>query len=103
MTRPDGRLRTISRAAILTDKSLSFRQDKKQVCIYAFDRLALDAFASTGAKTPLEAIEDIEILRFLELEWMYGWSHKGSHASIAVDVPEDVDRVQSCLDCSGEP
>lgn len=101
VTRPDGRLLYISRAAIPTDKSLSFYQAKKQVCIYAFDRPTLDAFAGTGAKTPLEAVEDIEILRFLELGFDVRMVEV-SQASVAVDVPEDVDRVRAALTAPGE-
>ena len=39
----------------------------KQVCIYAFPPQALRDYASKEQKTPLEELEDIEILRFLEL------------------------------------
>ena len=47
-------------------------------------------------KTPLEAIEDIEVLRFLELGYsvqMIPLSGDG----IAVDVPEDIIKVETYL------
>jgi len=94
--RPDGRLMYMSRAPIPTDKSHGFRGAMKQVCIYAFPPAALDAFASRKTKTPLEEIEDIEILRFLELGFEVRMIEV-SGASIAVDVPEDVARVEAAL------
>jgi len=39
----------------------------KQACIYAFPLQALDGFARQTKKTELEQVEDIDILRFLEL------------------------------------
>ncbi|MBI4184358.1 MAG: 3-deoxy-manno-octulosonate cytidylyltransferase [Proteobacteria bacterium] len=93
---PDGRLLYMSRAPIPTDKRHRFRGAMKQVCIYAFPRAALELFARAGRKTPIEEIEDIEILRLLEL------GHEVrmvpvSGASIAVDVPADVARVEAVL------
>jgi len=67
--RPDGRLLYMSRAGIPMDKDLCFRGAFRQVCAYAFPRKALEAFGSARGKTSLEAVEDIEILRFLELGW----------------------------------
>jgi len=64
-----------------------------QNCIYAFPKIALQDFAREATKTPLEFLEDIEILRFLEL----GYDIKMievSTSSIAVDVPYDVERVE---------
>jgi len=96
VARPDGRLMYMSRAPIPTDKAQGFVTAMKQVCIYAFTAEALGAFASAGRKTPLEAIEDIEILRFLELGYEVRMVEV-SGASIAVDVPEDVARVEEVL------
>ncbi len=96
VARPDGKLLYMSRAPIPTDKEHAFRGAMKQVCIYAFPRAALDAFATAGRKTPLEAIEDIEILRFLELGYDVDMIEV-SGASIAVDVPADVERVEIAL------
>jgi 3-deoxy-manno-octulosonate cytidylyltransferase (CMP-KDO synthetase) len=96
VTRPDGRLLYMSRAAIPTDKKLAFRTTMKQVCIYAFDAPALAAFAAAGRRTPLEDIEDIEILRFLELGYEVRMVEV-SQAAIAVDVPDDIARVEAAL------
>lgn len=101
VARPDGRLLYMSRAGIPTDKLHAFRPAMKQVCIYAFDKPALAAFAGAGAKTPLEAVEDIEILRFLELGFEVRMVEV-SQASVAVDVPEDVNRVRGALAAAGE-
>ena len=97
---PDGRLLYMSRGAIPTTKDLAFVWGWRQVCIYAFPRDALAAFAATGAKTPLEALEDIEILRFLELGIPVHMVALES-VSVAVDVPSDVHRVETALRAGG--
>ena len=94
--RPDGRLLYMSRAPIPTDKSHAFVKSWRQVCAYAFPRQALMDFASKSNKTPLEEIEDIEILRFLEIGWDVHMVPMSSE-SIAVDNPEDIVRVEKVL------
>lgn len=99
VSRPDGRLLYISRAAIPSTKSHGFVTANKQVCIYGFTKKALEAFYAHGRKTALEEIEDIEILRFLEL----GFEVKMipvSGASLAVDIPEDVARVEAAINAA---
>jgi len=96
VVRPDGRLLYMSRAAIPTSKKFEFKSAYKQVCIYAFPKKSLEDFTAVKEKTPLEKIEDIEILRFLELGYEVSML-KVSSASIAVDVPEDVARVERAL------
>lgn len=96
VARPDGRLMYMSRAAIPTGKDLNFTSAHKQVCIYAFPPAALADFAAAEMKKPLERIEDIEILRFLELGHDVHMVEV-SGSSIAVDVPEDVGRVEEVL------
>lgn len=68
----------------------------KQVCIYAFTYAELEAFGNKGAKTYLEAYEDIEILRFLEMGYTVKMV-KTSSVSLAVDVPEDVQIVENAM------
>jgi 3-deoxy-manno-octulosonate cytidylyltransferase (CMP-KDO synthetase) len=68
----------------------------KQVCIYAFNREELLAFGKFGRKSKLEESEDIEIIRFLE------WGKtirlvETQPGSLAVDVPEDVKKVEAIL------
>ena len=68
----------------------------KQVCIYGFSKVELQAFSKFGRKSVLEKYEDIEILRFLELDQavlMYE-CHPGS---LAVDIPSDVQLVEETL------
>ena len=96
VTREDGSLLYISRASIPSNKELAFRKAMKQVCIYAFPRKVLLSFGSYKKKTQLEAIEDIEILRLLEL----GYDVKMievSGSSVAVDTPEDLIKVTSII------
>jgi 3-deoxy-manno-octulosonate cytidylyltransferase (CMP-KDO synthetase) len=68
----------------------------KQVCIYGFSPDDLQLFASVTGKGPLEAAEDIEILRFLELGRPVQMV-RTSTASLAVDAPEDVAKVEEAL------
>lgn len=94
--RPDGGLLYMSRAAIPSTKDLEFKQAWRQVCAYSFPRDALKEFAKVDCKTPLESLEDIEILRFLELGWSVRMLQM-SNISIAVDIPEDIHRVEKAL------
>ncbi len=98
VARRDGQLVYMSRAPI------PFAHDRRaeptflrQVCIYAFSRRELELFASVRARTPLERAEDIEILRFVDLGVPVRMvTVRG--ASLAVDVPADVLRVEQELD-----
>lgn len=69
---------------------------KKQVCIYGFTAEELAAFRGFGRKSTLEQSEDIEILRFLELGKAVQM-FETKKGSLAVDVPEDVPRVEAAL------
>lgn len=94
--RPDGRLLYMSRATIPGTKSDEFVRGWRQVCLYAFPRESLAAFAACDSKTPLESLEDIEILRFLELGWEVRMLEL-SQDSIAVDNPEDVATAEAAI------
>ncbi|MFJ3052278.1 3-deoxy-manno-octulosonate cytidylyltransferase [Pseudomonas nitroreducens] len=94
--RPDGRLLYMSRATIPGTKSNEFVRGWRQVCLYAFPRESLAAFAACDGKTPLESLEDIEILRFLELGWEVRMLEL-SQDSIAVDNPEDVAAAEAAI------
>lgn len=98
--RADGRLLYMSRASIPTTKEHGYVRAWRQVCVYAFPRQALQEFAATGGKTPLEAVEDIEILRFLEIGWEVRMVPLSSD-SCAVDVPEDVARAEAIIRARG--
>ena len=91
----DDYLLYMSRAPIPNDKELTNHSGFKQVCIYSFPRKALELYGLGTVKTPLESVEDIEILRLLEK----GWKIKmlDAQSTVAVDVQEDVDKVESIL------
>ena len=91
--RPDGRLLYMSRFPIPGNKTGNFETSWRQICIYAYPKSALRDFVAHGKKTPLEAMEDLEILRFLELGYDVRMIPLSSE-SIAVDMPEDVERVR---------
>lgn len=96
IVRPDESLLYMSRAPIPLTKSGEFVSANRQVCAYSFPRKALEAFSSIKTKTPLEEIEDIEILRFLELGFdikMIRMSDK----SVAVDNPCDIEKVERII------
>lgn len=91
-----GKLLYMSRSSIPLTKEGKFKSAFKQVCIYAFSKEHLEFFLSHQKKTPLELIEDIEILRFLESQYPVQMIQVES-GSIAIDVPGDVERVIKVL------
>jgi len=68
----------------------------KQVCIYVFSREDLFSFGRIVEKGPLEKSEDIEILRFLEINIPVKMISLDSQ-NLAVDEPEDVSKVEKKL------
>jgi 3-deoxy-manno-octulosonate cytidylyltransferase (CMP-KDO synthetase) len=98
----DGRLIYMSRLPVPGSKRGLRRPTDywKQVCIYAFTRAELELFASLGGRGRVEEVEDIEILRFLELGHPVRMVET-SGASLAVDVPEDVPKVEAALRLKG--
>lgn len=68
----------------------------KQVCIYAFNRTELAAYAQLGRKSDVEACEDIEILRFLSLGIPVRMVPT-TPGTQAVDSPEDVKTIETLL------
>lgn len=86
----------MSRNAIPGTKTGNGSNPKKQVCIYAFNREHLQVFTSVENKTPLEAQEDIEIVRFLELGHKVKMLMVDSNTH-AVDYPEDITIVEELL------
>tara|TARA_B100001173_G_C16017827_1_gene560546 strand:+ start:1077 stop:1826 length:750 start_codon:yes stop_codon:yes gene_type:complete len=69
---------------------------KKQVCIYGFNSQELEEYFNYGRKSLLETYEDIEILRFLELDKKI-LMYKCKNNSHAVDIPEDLIKVENLL------
>ena len=96
VTRKDGRLLYMSRAAIPTTKDHRFVNAWRQVCIYAFPKASLEAFKRQKVKTPLEKIEDIEILRLLEIGWDVRMIQL-SKQSFAVDTLKDIAEVERII------
>jgi len=94
--RPDGRLLYMSRSPIPGNKQDEFRKAWRQICIYAFTKNALRAFSARKEKTELENLEDIEILRFLELGYDVRMIELSAD-SVSVDTPEDVRKVKEIL------
>tara|TARA_B100000780_G_scaffold128730_1_gene90260 strand:- start:1760 stop:2497 length:738 start_codon:yes stop_codon:yes gene_type:complete len=97
-TTDQGRLIYMSRNLIPGYKDDINRPEryKKQVCIYGFNKNQLKKFSSYKYKTEIEKSEDIEILRFLELdEEIYMFECKPG--SLAVDVPGDIFNVEQAL------
>ncbi|MDP5254338.1 MULTISPECIES: 3-deoxy-manno-octulosonate cytidylyltransferase [unclassified Vibrio] len=91
-----GQLLYMSRSPIPVTKDNVFKKAYKQVCVYAFGRDDLTFFSSMKEKTPLEQIEDIEILRFVESDIPVSMVEVPS-GTLAVDVPEDVNKVEIFL------
>lgn len=91
-----GRLLYISRASIPTTKALEYLTASRQIGMYAFRDTALLLFSEQQSKTPLESIEDIEILRFLELGVKVQMIQVPP-GGIAIDTPEDLLRAQRFL------
>ena len=94
--RPDGRLLYMSRSSIPGNKIHKFNKSWRQICVYGFPAKALEHFASCKRKTSLEDQEDIEILRFLELGYEVRMIPLSAD-SIAVDLPEDLNRVRNLI------
>lgn len=71
----------------------------KQVCVYGFRPEALEFFCDYGrkfGKARIEAIEDIEILRFIENGYKVKYLEVDSQ-TIAVDTPKDLERVREII------
>lgn len=88
----DQSLLYMSRSPIPGNKNDKFSKSWRQICIYCFPKRSLEIFASQKSKTALEKEEDIEILRFLELGLNIRMIELSSD-SIAVDNPEDINKV----------
>jgi 3-deoxy-manno-octulosonate cytidylyltransferase (CMP-KDO synthetase) len=93
---PANELIYIGRAAVPATRTGEFRGGYRQVCIHAYPKEALRAFASVAGRTMLESIEDHEMLRFLELGRKVHVIEM-SNQSISVDRPSDVPRAEAML------
>ena len=91
-----GRLLYMSRAAIPTDKRLRFHNAFRQVGLYAFTRSALALYQAGTKKSPLEEIEDIEILRIVEAG-LHVQMVEVPPTGLAVDTPADLERARALI------
>ena len=92
----DGKLLYMSRSPIPGNKYDTYDRGWKQVCIYSFPIPALEAFGSRSEKTPMESVEDIEILRLMEMGHevqMIGLSGNNT----AVDTLDDLGLVEQYI------
>ena len=92
-----GELIYISRALVPGKKKISQKiQYHKQVCIYAFNKKQLKKFHSMKRKSETESFEDIEILRFFDLNEKIKMVKLNSN-SVAVDEIADVKKAEKLL------
>ena len=68
----------------------------KAVCIYAFNKEELAAYANFKGKGKYECFEDIEILRFLDLQIPVKLVETKTK-SLAVDIPADIKKVEDYI------
>lgn len=90
----------IGRAMVPGSHDGAFHLAYRQVCAYAYPREVLDTYATMPGRTPLELIEDCEVVRFLELGLPIQVVPM-SDESIAVDRPQDVTLVEERLRLGG--
>lgn len=91
----DGRGVYLTRSAAPFPKGSIDAKYYKQVCVYGFTPEALRFYCEYGkkyGKAKIEAIEDIEILRFIENGYRVQYIEVNSD-TIAVDTPNDLERV----------
>ena len=72
------------------------RNLQNQVCIYAFNKDELKKFKNLKKKSAIEIAEDIEILRFFEINKKIKMI-KTTNNSIAVDQKKDIKKVEKYL------
>jgi 3-deoxy-manno-octulosonate cytidylyltransferase (CMP-KDO synthetase) len=94
----DKRLLYISRQTLPGYKEIKKKPDiyYKQVCIYAFNRQELLLYGKCKKKGKIESSEDIEIIRYLDLNKTIRMVQT-SQGSLAVDEPKDVKKVEKAL------
>ncbi len=85
----------MSRLPIPTNAFNTKTKAYRQICIYSYSKKNLLKFVKTR-KLPNEKAEDIEILRFIELGIPVKMV-KLSDKSIAVDIPQDIRKVERFL------
>ena len=92
----DNTLLYMSRSSIPSNKKKIMKRSFRQICIYCYSKDHLKKFLSFGRKSEVESIEDIEILRFFELNIKVKMLEL-SNNSIPVDVKSDISKVKKNL------
>ena len=85
-----------SRAPIPSNKDNKHIKSFKQVCIYGFTKRALNKYSKATNKSPLEKMEDLELLRFVENGEKVKMIRL-SDTAVSVDNPEDILKVELIL------
>ena len=89
----NGKLLYSSRAGIPINNEGKFIKAQRAIWIYAFSKFSLDSYFKYNSQTPIEEIEDNEIIRFLEIGIpVYCVDVIGD--SWAVDIPGDIKVVK---------
>jgi 3-deoxy-manno-octulosonate cytidylyltransferase (CMP-KDO synthetase) len=89
---PEGQAVFLSRAVVPYPKTPDAAHYYRQVCVYAFRPEALRLFAELEPG-PIEAAEDIELLRFIEHGIPVRMIEVRTH-SFGVDTPADLERAR---------
>ena len=92
----DKNLIYIGRAQVPGSHSGQYTFAYRPVCLYADSRQSLELFASVEGRTRIEAVEDHEIMRFLEMDHPVRVVEM-SDQSMPVDRPLDVELVEAYL------
>jgi len=87
----------MSRAPIPSNKEKKFIYGWRQICAYSFPKKSLKIFSRQRKKSFIENIEDIEILRFLELGIKIKMI-KMSNKSMSIDNQEDYKRAKKYIE-----
>ena len=86
----------MSRSKIPGNKKDEFIKAYKQVCMYSFPKKDLTLIGKMKKKSLFEKIEDIEILRFIEMGIKVKM-FRVKKPSIAVDIDSDIKKVEALL------
>ena len=85
-----------TRAAVPSNKKGNFVSAQRQICAYSFPSEVLKFFDKSKKKTPLESVEDIEYLRFIE-NGLRIKCIEMSGTSLAVDNSFDLNLVSQII------
>lgn len=90
------RLLYSSRAPIPGNKKDIFKKAYKHICVYAFNKEHLIEFKNQKEKTNFEFLEDLEINRFLELDFSVKCIELNNGGK-AIDTKDDLEEVRKII------